>query len=390
MSAVNPISLRVATGPNAEQHMDGATPEYEAYMRTLMQWAEGGHKGKPKMKAPPGFWHWYMDGAFAGVMEAHPEEGTHHAWGPLGLLSTAMMFLPIPGARIAAMALKGVNAVADTVNAMNSHHAYGDGYIRVDPASVHAGSLGAKIDSMVGTCPIGAPTGFVLRKLEYKASPTTGSFFIASYRHTDRHLGTVVSGDGSTITYQSINGDAAVASANEYLAQKPQRVQDGDILIATILRVTDGRATTDKSGHFAAGVVPCVNPDPENSTHYGTFAGTPSTTVVGNSIGGSARVACSTVGKNVAIVHIAESDAFFRVVDRDTTTGSYKEDASTPIMAIVCEGYNSADASQFDVLMTTYALIGPRNEDHSHPGRTLTHSMKCFTDMIQESPLYIQ
>lgn len=241
---------------------------------------------------------------------------------------------------------------------------------------IHAGSLGAHYDNMIGTCPKGAPTGYVLRKLEYEASPPACDTIIASYRFTERHRGTVVSVDSGTVAYKALNGDSADATSAEYAALAPQRLAEGDILVAAILRVIDGRSYDTKSGHFAAGVVPCANPDPQNSTHYGAFAGTASTTIVGNSIGGSVRVACSTVKKNVAIIHVAEDAAWLRRASLSPNAGPV--DRATPVMAIVAEGHANADGPKFNVHLTTYALVGARDEDHSHPSRDYSKSLDDF------------
>ena len=270
------------------------------------------------------------------------------------------------------------------------------GYTMIDPKYVHMGSLGPKVDAMIGTSPLGAPMGFVLKKLEYEFTPPTCSEFIVTYRDTERHIGMVVSKIGSPTTYQydEINGDSATSSSAEFAAQAPQRLEDGDLIVANILTVTDGRSNNEKSGNYTIGVVPCVHEDPTNTTsstvHYGTFSASPSSTIVGNSIGGSARIPCSTVQRSVAVVHVAEDAAFYRALDRDTTTGTYKEDAATPIMAVVVEGFTASDAAQFRARLTTYALTGPRNTDHSHPGPNFETNMKCLTKLIQRSPIYFK
>uniref|UniRef100_A0A2V0RLS3 Uncharacterized protein n=1 Tax=viral metagenome TaxID=1070528 RepID=A0A2V0RLS3_9ZZZZ len=362
----------------------GAPPDYIRYMRILRKWVQSGSPGRRAPVSPPaGFWDWYMT-------TANTDDGAHHAWGPLGLLSSMLAFAPFPGARVAAAALGGVNALID---ANTPQHAYTDDKdIHIDAFDVHNGTLGAKIDGMVGTSPKGAPAGFVLRKLEYEVTPGASDFFVATYRMTDRHIGSLLTKNGATIAVGVVNKDAATATSGEYAAIAPQRVKDGDIVVATILRVIDGRPNVEKAGHFAVGLVPCVDPSPSASAHYGAFTGdAPSTSIIGNAIGGSARVAASTVQKNVAIVQVAEDAAYFKHVDRDTATGAYKEDGVTPIMAIAAEGYTSADAAKFRVLMTAYVLCGPRDEDHSHPGRSRSsHSMKCFTNLVQNSPIYIK
>ena len=315
-------------------------------------------------------------------------------------------------------------------------HLAGENYTRIDAKYVHEGSLGPKIDSMVGTCPLGAPAGYVLRKLEYHLSPPSDAKeFLATYRHGDQHNGLVTLHDpartsqsnilNATNTYAHvINNDSALSSTTQYSSQNPQRVQDGDILIATIMRVADNRPHHSNSGNFTMGLVPCVDADPlsgvmnalyietamteeqvqeyidisggslatNGNKLYNTFEfpNNLASKIIGNSIGGSKRVPCSGVHKNVAVVHVAESDAYSMIVNRDKREDIFKKDTVTPIMAIAVEGISTEDAPKFDVLLTTYALVGPRDDDHSHPGRNVHHSMKCFTTLFQDSPLYVQ
>ena len=280
---------------------------------------------------------------------------------------------------------------------------------------VHNGSLGVHIDAMIGTCPIGAPAGFTLRKMEYKLEPesfssnTPGACFIATYRQTERHIGTVVSLEGADpasaqhVRYRNLNKDSSLATAGEYDAQKPHRLTDGDRIVATILRVSDGRPYNKKSGHIVAGIVPCADPDSRpllsggSKVHYGAFTMPPSTSITGNAFGGSTRVACSSVDRNVAIVQVVEDISYMKTVNREqrfinSATDMMKlgeEDAATPVMAIVVEGFEPEDAPQFQVMLTTYALVGMRDDDHSHAGRSLTTNLKDFTCLVQKSPVYV-
>lgn len=390
------------------------TPGFANHIQRLYAW--DGEDDTIHEEAPEGFHAWC---------------GDHHAWHGLGMAARFLRMVPLPQAKAAGLALGAVNMLADRVQnyydakkgihkivaAVHSnvskkptkrgwwgHHALSQADCCIGTDDVMNDTLGRHFDAMIGTNPSGAPPGFYLRRYQYTAFPSvTATGLLFTYRPNQQHRGLITAFTGETTRkYKIINADCIDATDGQFAAAFPHVAQDGDYIIATILRVIDTRSDTNKNGVFSIGLVPCTEGDPFTGTTednsisetgsglYGMFTGqSPSASINdGKSIGGSLKVPAAGLKNGVAITHITNDCSFWsrKVTDQDAFPNN--NDRSTPLLAIALEGITANDSPSIQACMTSYVLSGIKKVDTVTAGPSSTHSLTDLNCLRQDHFIY--
>jgi len=253
------------------------------------------------------------------------------------------------------------------------------------------GDLSPRIMAMIGVVPVEAPTGFQLRKIEYSVQLDACTDFVAGYRLDGRNQGKICMISTGNRSYKNINDDGAGGSG----ITSDHKLLAGDIIIGAVLRVSDGRNESTRTGTIAAGIVPVAQLEAETATGtsgvsdttlqmYGKFS-TPRTTITSECIGTSLTGPCNHISQ-FGVVDFAHNPAFYKTVDLDTAANSYA-DFADPVLTVSVQGIATpADATNVIVHLSVYALLGPRDGQHNIPNRSGSSTLKCFENMILPSP----
>lgn len=215
------------------------------------------------------------------------------------------------------------------------------------------GSYGPHIDKYLGKSPVDGPPGYKLMRLRYKTPANAATSLVATYRRGPLHRGIISMLNGGVRTNKNINEDqqGGAGIATEI------KLVDGDIVLAAILTMNDGRNYNQRQGTFAAGITPISSTVPlAANIHYGVFATDNSQPIVATALGGGTTVSCAST-KKIACCHpnfVVYNPHHVHAVATD-------EILSEPALSISANSFVAAgDATSMEVELTVYALVGPR------------------------------
>lgn len=253
------------------------------------------------------------------------------------------------------------------------------------------GDLSPNVMALIGRVPQEAPTGFQVRKIEYSVQLDACNDFVATYRLDGRNQGRICMISSGDRSYKHINTDGAGSVG----ISGDQKLLEGDIIIGAILRVSDGRNESTRTGSVSAGIVPVAQAEAETALGtsgvsdtilqaYGKFSN-PRTTITSECIGTPLTGPCNNLSQ-FGVVDFARDPAFYKTVDLDTATHSFHDSLADPTFAVSVQGIaTAADATHIIVHLSVYALLGPRDGQHNIPNRSSTCTLKCFEKIILPS-----
>jgi len=225
----------------------------------------------------------------------------------------------------------------------------------IDDRDILKGSYGVEVDALIGKSPINGPDGYTFRKITYSAisANAIGALFTYKLDRLSRGVAHAMSAvparADSTINADQAGG-AGITTDNKLVT--------GDIILAAILRVEDGRNTNVRqgtmTGSIMSGSATTVN---ASNIAYGIFPNSTDQQSVQHQYG----VHVKTVSTSATpVMAVCTSNFNVKTPIVFSTTVSHT-DISAPILSIGIGGFaTNTDAPQVRVTLTVYALCGPR------------------------------
>lgn len=234
-----------------------------------------------------------------------------------------------------------------------------------DENDLAKGTYGEDIDKYLGKIPIDGPDGFIFRKVTYENNASSSTECLGTFRADASYRGVITMMNGGTRTDKTINDDARGGSA----LSGQNRLRSGDIILASILEVIDGREEDVKSGAISGGFVPISSVDVNSGNfHYGVFSpGNDSNIIITTSVGGSKTFAAN----RVSAFSVANRSFDIYNAPRkgsDALGGTDNDTLAVPAHAIAIDGMTASDAIKVKYKLTVYALMGARNSGLIEPG----------------------
>uniref|UniRef100_A0A2V0RBM5 Uncharacterized protein n=1 Tax=viral metagenome TaxID=1070528 RepID=A0A2V0RBM5_9ZZZZ len=233
-----------------------------------------------------------------------------------------------------------------------------------DSADLANGSYGAPIDKYIGKSPIDGPDGYVFRKITYLNQAASADAVTGTFQAGPLARGTTSMLNGTTRSVSTINNDQLSGGG----ISGDEKLVPGDIILAAILNVIDGRPDDKRSGQIAGGIVPTsaisVN---SGNVHYGVFpaaAGGDQSTIVSTAIGGGKAVAAHSVKSFSVCNRSFDTLSPYRFENTVADVAMF----AAPVHAVAITGISTAaDAANIYHRLTIYALCGARPAGLSHP-----------------------
>lgn len=225
----------------------------------------------------------------------------------------------------------------------------------VDDKDILRGSYGGNVDALIGKSPINGPDGHTFRKITYSATSASAIGALFTYKldrlsRGKKHAMSAVPARSITNINEDQEGGSGYTTDN--------RLETGDIILAAILRVEDGRNVNLRQGTMTGSIMSGDTTSVgTTTTSYGTFPNSTDQQSVQHQFGIHVKTIPSA-STSVMAVCTSNFNVKAPIVFSKTTTDT---SITSPILSIGVGGFaTNTDAQQVRVTLTIYALCGPR------------------------------